>query len=834
MSGMDTQDIISQLMKVARAPLDKLNVQKDKLDLKKESFSGVDSDLTKLQKSLLDLRLETTFKSKVISSSDDRYVTATAGVEAKTGSHTVQVTQIAQPAVARSQYTRAILSSSPKNTAGIASVIGRPDDNLKGEHEISITNEGSVYRARAVFKPTGGGQFKTLQGAAAESATVEGTIGADINAANNELTVTVNDTEVTVTLDDALADVTSMARVAADMEIKLNEALNLELGTADVTYISARTSRDVSLGTERITLYNVAGGGDISMADTGAATSLGFAAGGTQGYSNSIVTDVIASDLTSLQIEMNEPLTGLVRGVAFIADSATGLQAGEATVFTSNSLNALGPSKSRVSGGDGVSSGTLNTTTIGLENAGFTNAPSSNTNGTFSINGVEITIDDYTKLSVNDLLGKINGSAAGVTATYDAANDRIMLTENEASGSSITLGNARDTSDFLTIAKLTATEGATSTIGSASSSVSEVSALSSAGFTLTPTSGTFTINGVTLYVDASNDTLEDLVEKINNSGAQVKASYDSLTDTFSLTSAMGKVDSNGDKITIGSGSDTSNILRALNLTGDGHAEITSGAAPAGDRAQDTITLTAYGASSGTDITVDATAGSAAYQETAGIVNWSDGIADGAVFDVLAGNDGTDAFTWTNNTGQDIKSIDSFVQAWNDASNWSSSRVEVGVIKDGPDQLRFFSRASDATGGAADFTISTATAGDLYEIGLATDQASLNENVSYGTAVTASSQYNAMNLAFAINTADAGVSASTDGAGSLTITSTTAGYGEGFTLEDESTEPDNTILDFFGSSSVTASLQEKYGNRRQRTGCDIYGRWSLIHQEFQYD
>ena len=73
MSGMDTQDIISQLMEVARAPLDKLNVQKDKLDLKKSSFEDLDSELTKLQKSLLDLRLETTFKSKVVSSSDDRY-----------------------------------------------------------------------------------------------------------------------------------------------------------------------------------------------------------------------------------------------------------------------------------------------------------------------------------------------------------------------------------------------------------------------------------------------------------------------------------------------------------------------------------------------------------------------------------------------------------------------------------------------------------------------------------------------------------------------------------------------------------------------------------------
>lgn len=807
LSGMDTQDIINQLMDVARQPLDKLNVQKDKLDLKKESFKDLDTQLTKLQKSLLDLRLETTFKSKTVSSSDDRYVTATADVSAKTGSHTVQVTQIAQSAVARSQYTRAILSSSPTNTAGIASVIGRPDDNLKGTHEISITEEGSLYRARSVFKPAGGGQFKTLQGDAAESATVEGAIGADINGANNELTVTVNGEEITVTLDDAVADSTSMARVAADMETKLNDALNTRLGTEDVTYLSVRSSRNATLGADKLTIYNVAGGGDVSVANSGAAASLGFDSGGTEGSANSIVTDVIASDLNNLQIEMNEPLTGLIRGVAFIADSGTGLQVGDATLFTSNSLNALGPSKSRIYGGESVSGSVLDTTVTGLQNAGFSNTPSSKTNGTFTINGVEISIGDYTSLSVNEVLGKINGSAAGVTATYDATNDRIMLTANENGSTAIELGDPRDTSDFLTITKLTTTEGATSSVGSSSSSVSEVSTLSSAGFTLTPTSGTFTINGVTLYVDASVDTMQDLVEKINNSAAQVKAAYDGQTDTFTLTSAQGKVTSNGDKITIGATDDTSNILQALNLVGNEYAQTTSGAAPAGDRAQDTITITPYGSSSGTDVTIDATAGSAAYQQSAGIVNWDDGIADGATFTVLAGNAGADSFTWTNNAGQDLKSIDALVAEWNDPANWSSSRVEVGVIKEGPDKLRFFSRAEDATGGGAEFTISSTTAGDLYEIGLATDQASLSENVTYGMAATASSQYNAMNFAFSLNTADVGVKAATDGAGSVTITSSTAGYGHGFTLADEDTEPDSTISDFFGTSSVTASIPE---------------------------
>ena len=212
-----------------------------------------------------------------------------------------------------------------------------------------------------------------------------------------------------------------------------------------------------------------------------------------------------------------------------------------------------GPSKSLVTGGDSVSlSGTLNTTVTGLENAGFENEPSTTTNGTFSINDIRITISDYTELSVDDVLGIINSSGAGVTATYDETNDRFVLKSNEDSSQLIDLGSPTDTSDFLTVAKLTSNENASFTAGSTSTSISTSSTLASAGFTVTPTSGTFTINGTTLFVDAGTDTHGRPYQK--NQQFRVrrsKASYDSKLDTFTLTSKMGDVDSNLNKITLG-------------------------------------------------------------------------------------------------------------------------------------------------------------------------------------------------------------------------------------------------------------------------------------------
>jgi flagellar hook-associated protein 2 len=84
---------------------------------------------------------------------------------------------------------------------------------------------------------------------------------------------------------------------------------------------------------------------------------------------------------------------------------------------------------------------TLNTD----QNAGFATAV---TTGVFSINGVHFNVDATTQ-NVNDLLNQINGSSAGVLATFDSGNDRIVLTSKTAGPQGISVGGAGDTSNFL-------------------------------------------------------------------------------------------------------------------------------------------------------------------------------------------------------------------------------------------------------------------------------------------------------------------------------------------------------------------------------------------------
>jgi flagellar hook-associated protein 2 len=84
---------------------------------------------------------------------------------------------------------------------------------------------------------------------------------------------------------------------------------------------------------------------------------------------------------------------------------------------------------------------TMNTS----NNAGFAAAVSA---GKFSINGVVFSVDP-TANNLNDVLKQINASSAGVVASYDTANDRIVLTAKASGPQGITLGSSGDTSNFL-------------------------------------------------------------------------------------------------------------------------------------------------------------------------------------------------------------------------------------------------------------------------------------------------------------------------------------------------------------------------------------------------
>lgn len=190
------------------------------------------------------------------------------------------------------------------------------------------------------------------------------------------------------------------------------------------------------------------------------------------------------------------------------------------------------------------------------------------TAGTFTINGVEFTVDP-TSQSLNTVLGQINASAAGVTATYDAVTDTVTF-ENSAAGdtSIINFGATDDTSNFLAAIAIEeatqATGGSGSTVATGTRNLGAVdpnAVLNDSNFASGAISaGSFQVNGITINVDPATDTLNEVLQAITDSDAGVSATYDSSSDTIRVVSkTLGSR-------TISFADGGSGFLAAVNLT----------------------------------------------------------------------------------------------------------------------------------------------------------------------------------------------------------------------------------------------------------------------------
>lgn len=190
------------------------------------------------------------------------------------------------------------------------------------------------------------------------------------------------------------------------------------------------------------------------------------------------------------------------------------------------------------------------------------------TAGTFSINGVQFTVDPATD-TLNGVLSDINGSGAGVIASYNPATDKITIENATPNDTSlINFGATGDTSNLLAAINVGTAVQTTGATGSTEvQSTRNLGAINPGGALSTTnfaggavTAGSFAINGVSINVNPAVDSLTDILSRINSSDAQVTANYDATTDTIRVVSrALGSR-------TINFTSGSSNFLDVTNLT----------------------------------------------------------------------------------------------------------------------------------------------------------------------------------------------------------------------------------------------------------------------------
>jgi len=175
--------------------------------------------------------------------------------------------------------------------------------------------------------------------------------------------------------------------------------------------------------------------------------------------------------------------------------------------------------------------GNLGNVTIGT--AGFATPV---TAGTFTVDGNTVTVSTTDSLQTvfNNISTATNGK---VTASYNSTTDEITLASTD--NSQVVLGSAADTSNFLQVAELYNNGTDSVTSSSALGHVQLGGTMANADLSTAITDGgngqgAFTINGVTINYNASTESVQDVLNSINSSGAGVSATYDSINNRFLL------------------------------------------------------------------------------------------------------------------------------------------------------------------------------------------------------------------------------------------------------------------------------------------------------------
>lgn len=353
--------------------------------------------------------------------------------------------------------------------------------------------------------------------------------------------------------------------VQALRETAVFSARTVSSDTANTTW-KANSTAGAALGTHRIAVSRLAtvaklqGNTDIGAGLSGGTlATLNTAATITAGFFSINGKHVAVSTTDSLEqvfTAINTATAGAVTAAYNAASDRIELTSSGPLMIgaandTSNFLGAMRLTNDiSYDGGTGTystaSSGTLGTVKLNspLASAGLRTAVPGT--GSFSLNGVNIDYDGATD-SLATVLARINASDAGVTAAYDAVNDRVTFANNKTGDFGITLDG--DTGGLLDALGLT---GAAFAAGQdAQFTINGGPVLTSPSNTLDPTA-----HGITgLSVTVNSETTQTL--EVVTDGATAFTAIQNFIEKFNAVQSL--IDTST-KITSSAGKVTTSIL----------------------------------------------------------------------------------------------------------------------------------------------------------------------------------------------------------------------------------------------------------------------------------
>jgi len=504
-SGLDTNSIIDALMQVQRRPIVQLESRVLVQEEKRQALQQVGSSFSALMSSLQALTKAATFTGQatsVLAGTDDvGKVRATANGSAPLGSFGLDVLQIATSTRARTTNA----AGAAINAATTLDQAGFVDPFVAGTFTINTT-EFTIPAATAT----------NIVSAASIGAAADAT--ATLDAAGFDIAPTAGDfviNGVTISFDDTVDTlntvITRINQSAAGVSATFDDVTKQLTLTANTTGPSAITLSDTTGNfLESVKLIDNVG------------TKIGTETNGRDLISlNDVITMINVSGAGVIASIENDAYgrANILRIADDPIDGAQNVTLGAGS-DTSNFLDVThvleSPGTTTRDGVRGMGGALVSEH---LVDANLANALIAV--GTFEINGIQFNYDT-SSTSLSDLVSEINQSSAGVTAFYDAAADKLVLSQDDTGSTAIQLDDIAG--DFLAqMGLLAATQelgdNAQYQIDGGAIQYSNSNTVTSAvpGVTLTLSGVTnATVNvEVIQHLDGAVGAVEDFVEKFN-------------------------------------------------------------------------------------------------------------------------------------------------------------------------------------------------------------------------------------------------------------------------------------------------------------------------------
>jgi flagellar hook-associated protein 2 len=117
-NGLDFGQVVDQLVKASRIPVDRLNAKKTDLNSKSTDYATLSTKLISLQSAADKMRLPTNFDRSSVSVSDSTVLSATGSSSVVQGSYTIKVTQLAQSHQITNKAAKAVASTTTDIVSG--------------------------------------------------------------------------------------------------------------------------------------------------------------------------------------------------------------------------------------------------------------------------------------------------------------------------------------------------------------------------------------------------------------------------------------------------------------------------------------------------------------------------------------------------------------------------------------------------------------------------------------------------------------------------------------------------------------------------------------------